>query len=52
MSTRKIRSFGDLDAMVGRDTRIMRTVSPVIQLDARQEAYRDVLVAAFTKVPS
>jgi hypothetical protein len=41
MSTRRILSVGTIDAM--------HSVSPVSPIDAGQEAYRDVLVIAFTK---
>lgn len=39
-----------LDILIGKDAHTMHAVSPVSPTDASQEAYRDVLVIAFTKV--
>ncbi len=39
-----------LDILIGKDAHTMHVVSPVAPEDAGQEAYRDVLVIAFTKV--
>jgi hypothetical protein len=39
-----------LDILIGKDTHTMHAVSSVSPIDASQEAFRDVLVIAFTKV--
>lgn len=39
-----------LDIVIGKDAHTMHAVSPVSPIDISKEAYRDVLVIAFTKV--
>jgi hypothetical protein len=39
-----------LDIVIGKDAHTMHAVSPVSPIDTGKEAYRDVLVIAFTKV--
>ncbi len=39
-----------MDILIGNDAHTMHSVSPVSPVDARLEAYRDVLVIAFTKM--
>lgn len=41
-----------MDILIGNDAHTMHSVSPVSPVDARLEAYRDVLVIAFTKMVS
>jgi hypothetical protein len=52
MSSRKIRSFTDWDITIKKDALTMHSVSPISPVNPELEAWRDVLVIAFTQVTS